>query len=72
LPRSIFKVTNSVLTAKEWTKAPENVGKLLQMIEIDFERLLVTQESLELASKYLNIKVVGLTSLDDCIHIATL
>ena len=37
----------------------------------NIERVLVTDEILILASKYISEKVVGKTSLDDCIHIAT-
>jgi len=67
----IYNLTISDLTAKELLKAPENVRNLLQKLEIDFDQISVTQESLELASEYLKEKVVGQTSLDDCIHIAT-
>ena len=67
----IYNLTISDLTAKELLKAPENVRNLLQKLEIDFDQISQTQESLELASEYLKEKVVGQTSLDDCIHIAT-
>jgi dihydrodipicolinate reductase len=40
-------------------------------LKIDFEVITVTQESIELATEYVNEKVVGQTSFDDCIHIAT-
>ena len=35
------------------------------------EKVKITDEILALASKYVEEKVVGETSLDDCIHIAT-
>ena len=35
------------------------------------EKVLVTPEALHLAQTYVNEKVVGETSLDDCLHIAT-
>jgi predicted nucleic-acid-binding protein len=59
------------LTVRELIKAPENVKTLLQEKEIIFEQILVTQESIELATEYIKEKVVGQTSFDDCIHIAT-
>lgn len=34
-------------------------------------KIVVTPECLELAAQYIKHKVVGYTSLDDCIHIAT-
>jgi len=37
----------------------------------NIERVIVTDEILTLASKYVIEKVVGHTSFDDCIHIAT-
>lgn len=35
------------------------------------EKVLITPEALNLAQTYVNEKVVGETSLDDCLHIAT-
>jgi len=35
------------------------------------EKVLVTPEALKLAQTYVDEKVVGETSLDDCVHIAT-
>ena len=37
----------------------------------NIERVIVTDEILTLASKYVAEKVVGKTSFDDCVHIAT-
>ncbi|MCX6226731.1 MAG: PIN domain-containing protein, partial [Bacteroidia bacterium] len=61
----------SDLTEKELSKAPENVKTLLRNLKVDFELVLVTQESIDLALEYIKEKVVGQTSFDDCIHIAT-
>lgn len=69
--RGDYKLVISDLTEKELVNAPERVGTLLKDLKIDFEVIAVTQESIDLAMDYINEKVVGQTSLDDCIHIAT-
>ena len=52
--------------------APEQVRDFFQNLKDEFkEKILVTPEALKLAQQYVNEKVVGETSLDDCIHIAT-
>ena len=52
--------------------APEHVKTLLKDLEIkNSEEVQVTTETIELASEYIAENVVGQTSLDDCIHIAT-
>ncbi len=62
----------SDLTETELLDAPDNVKQHFKDLpESNIERVLVTDEILELASKYISEKVVGQTSLDDCIHIAT-
>jgi hypothetical protein len=66
-----YKLVISDLTEKELVNAPENVRNLLKDLVIDFELIIVTQESIDLATEYLKEKVVGQTSADDCIHIAT-
>ena len=66
-----YLILISDLTEKELLKAPENVKTLLRKLKIDFELVLVTQESIDLAMEYIKEEVVGETSLDDCIHIAT-
>lgn len=54
------------------TNAPERVRDFFQNLKDEFkEKILVTPEALKLAQQYVNEKVVGETSLDDCIHIAT-
>ena len=69
--RGKFKLVISDLTERELVNAPERVKTLLRDLKIDFEVISVTEESIDLATDYINEKVVGQTSLDDCIHIAT-
>ncbi|MEQ1734326.1 MAG: PIN domain protein [Bacteroidia bacterium] len=62
----------SNLTEAELSTAPERVKLFFQKLnEEHTERVLVTPEALKLAEMYVNEKVVGETSMDDCIHIAT-
>lgn len=65
----IFVVSN--LLELELINAPENVRNLLYNYSADkFERVEITTDSIELADAYINEKVVGKTSLEDCRHIA--
>jgi len=66
-----YKLVISDLTERELVNAPERVRTLLRDLKIDFEVIAVTQESIDLAMDYIKEKVVGQTSMDDCIHIAT-
>jgi predicted nucleic acid-binding protein len=62
----------SDLTETELLNAPENVKQHFKSLpKGSIERVIVTDEILMLASKYIAEKVVGETSFDDCIHIAT-
>jgi predicted nucleic acid-binding protein len=62
----------SNLTESELTNAPERVRDYFVNIpENCKEKILVTPDALILAQTYIEEKVVGETSLDDCIHIAT-
>ena len=48
------------------------VKNFFQNLKDEFkEKVLVTPEALKLAQSYVDERVVGETSLDDCIHIAT-
>jgi predicted nucleic acid-binding protein len=69
--RGEYNLVISDLTVRELVNAPERVRTLLRDLKIDFEVIAVTQESIDLAMLYINEKVVGQTSMDDCIHIAT-
>ena len=62
----------SDLTVAELEPAPENVRQFFtQLPQENMEFVEITQEVVDLAQKYLNEKVVGETSVDDCKHIAT-
>lgn len=62
----------SDLTLKELENAPESVKDFFKRLPDNrLERVEVTEESSLLAQKYLTEKVVGKTSFDDCLHIAT-
>lgn len=62
----------SDLTERELTNAPVNVRNYFNTIPKEsMERVVVNDEILLLASKYIQAKVVGKTSFDDCVHIAT-
>jgi len=67
-----IKCVYSNLTEVELSTAPERVRTFFEEINpINKERVLVTPDALQLAETYVNEKVVGETSMDDCIHIAT-
>jgi predicted nucleic acid-binding protein len=62
----------SDLTETELLDAPNNVKEHFKNLpKANIERVIITDEILILASKYVAEKVVGQTSFDDCIHIAT-
>ena len=70
LGQSICVYSN--LTESELTNAPERVRTFFQQLDPkSLERVEVTPEGYRLAQTYIDEKVVGQTSLDDCIHIAT-
>ena len=61
----------SDLTETELLKAPDKVKDHFKNLpKENTERVIVTDEVLTLASKYVKEKVVGMTSFDDCVHIA--
>jgi predicted nucleic acid-binding protein len=61
----------STLLDVELMNAPRKVRELLHRYSADkFERVELTDEAIELADKYVEEKVVGQTSLEDCRHIA--
>ena len=67
-----IKCVYSNLTESELTNAPEKVRNFFENLKDEFkEKVFVTPEGLKLAQTYVDEKVVGETSLDDCIHIAT-
>jgi hypothetical protein len=65
------KCIYSNLTEKELANAPERVKIFFNNMKAETkEKVLVTPEALQFAQSYVQEKVVGETSLDDCIHIA--
>jgi hypothetical protein len=67
-----IKCVYSNLTESELTNAPERVRDFFENLKDELkEKVLVTPEALKLAQTYVDGKVVGETSLDDCVHIAT-
>ena len=67
-----IKCVYSNLTESELTNAPEKVRNYFETIKDEYkEKVFITPEGLKLAQTYVDQKVVGETSLDDCIHIAT-
>ena len=62
----------SDLTESELSNAPKKVRDFFEsLLEEQKEKVRITPDILKLAKNYINEKVVGETSLDDCIHIAT-
>ncbi|GBU25564.1 hypothetical protein R83H12_02214 [Fibrobacteria bacterium R8-3-H12] len=64
-----YDVFISKLTISELEDAPDRVRKLLE--EIKYELIEILPEYRALADEYIRENVVGETSRDDCIHIAT-
>ncbi len=65
----IFVVSD--LLDLELSFAPEKVKQLLHRYPSEnFERIKLSEEAIELANAYIEEKVVGKTSLEDCRHIA--
>ena len=62
----------SELVETELVKAPKKIKDFfLDLPKESLEKVEITNEILALATKYVDEKVVGATSFDDCIHIAT-
>ena len=62
----------SDLTETELLNAPENVRTYFKSLpKENTERVFVNAAIIELATKYIEEKVIGKTSFDDCLHIAT-
>ena len=61
----------SDLLELELIQAPKHVNELLLKYPTDrFERIELTEEIMKLADRYITEKVVGISSLEDCRHIA--
>jgi len=64
-----YKVFISNLIEQELIKSPERVKNLLN--DLEYNLIEVSSECTDLAEEYIKENVVGATSKDDCIHIAT-
>jgi len=61
----------SEVTESELLKAPKRVRDFFKSLPPEnLEKVEITDEILTLATKYVEEKVVGQTSFDDCLHIA--
>lgn len=66
-----FIILYSKLTDAELSNAPEQVKNLLlQIPEKQIEIIEILEEAKELANRYVTEKVVGKSSMADCLHIA--
>ncbi len=66
-----FILLFSTVTQDELDSAPADVRDLVRYLKADnTEFIEVTEEAVELATKYISEKVVGQTSYVDCLHIA--
>ena len=71
LERNEITFVVSELLDLELMNAPQKVRELLHQYSANkFERVEMTDEAIELADRYIEEKVVGQTSLEDCRHIA--
>jgi predicted nucleic acid-binding protein len=62
----------SDLTETELVKAPKNIIEYFKSLPKKYmEKVEIDNDILTLATKYIEEKVVGQTSFDDCLHIAT-
>ncbi|MDO5614943.1 MAG: hypothetical protein Q4G16_02045 [Cruoricaptor ignavus] len=60
------------MTETELVNAPEKVREYFTNLPKEhLERVEIQDEAIKLATKYIEEKVVGETSFDDCLHIAT-
>lgn len=67
----LIEFLKSRLTDIELENAPQKVRELANSLQLDnTEWLDITNQSVQLANKYIEEKVVGQTSHSDCIHIA--
>ena len=61
----------SDLLEKELQDAPDKVKDVIKNIETEYvESVKISDESIELAQKYIDENVVGKSSFEDCLHIA--
>lgn len=66
-----FIILYSTVAQDELENAPEKVKDLVKSLRADqTEFIETTDEAIDLATEYINEKVVGQTSFADCLHIA--
>jgi len=66
-----FIILYSTVTQDELENAPEKVKELVKSLRADLTEFIeITDEAVDLATEYINEKVVGQTSFADCLHIA--
>jgi predicted nucleic acid-binding protein len=65
-----YNVVISNVTEGELLNAPERVKSLLNVLNLDYEVIELTDDAINLALEYIKENVVGQTSYDDCLHIA--
>ncbi len=66
-----FTLLFSSVTQDELENAPQSVRQLMQHLKIEFTEFLeMTDVAIDLATEYIEEKVVGKTSYADCLHIA--
>lgn len=66
-----FEILYSTVTQDELENAPERVRNLVRQLKREHTGFIeITNESVELANKYIDEQVVGQTSYADCLHIA--
>lgn len=66
-----FVILYSTVTQDELENAPEKVKELVKSLKADLTEFIeITDEAINLATEYLDEKVVGQTSYADCLHIA--
>jgi len=66
-----LQIIYSSLTEQELESAPENVKQLIRNLpSANVEFIDINIETVTLAKKYIEEKVVGITSYEDCLHIA--
>ncbi|MFN4299727.1 MAG: type II toxin-antitoxin system VapC family toxin [Thermaurantimonas sp.] len=66
-----FIVLYSAVTQEELENAPEKVKQFVESLNTDLTEFIeITEEAVDLATEYINEKVVGRTSFADCLHIA--
>jgi len=66
-----LQIIYSSLTEQELATAPENVKQLVRSLpSVNVEFIDINTEAVTLAKQYVEEKVVGKTSYEDCLHIA--